>query len=189
MSRIGRLPVHLPKGVTVKVLANPEATARDALVEVSGSGGRKLTQKVDSRITVEVQEKERTVVVKRGSDSKRDKALHGTYRSLIANMVEGVTKGYEKVLQIQGVGYRAKAEGTQLELALGKSHPVRFPIPEGIQIAVEKGTTISVKGCDKQKVGEVAAEIRALYPPEPYLGKGIRYADEHVRRKAGKTVG
>lgn len=181
MSRIGRLPVQLPKGVTVKV--------SDSLVEVSGSGGKKLTLTVDSRISVEVHEKERTVVVKRQSDSKRDKALHGTYRSLIANMVEGVTKGYEKVLLIQGVGYRAKVEGKDLDLTIGKSHPIRFPVPEGIQVAVEKGTTVSIKGCDKQKVGEVAAEIRALYPPEPYLGKGIRYADEHVRRKAGKTVG
>jgi large subunit ribosomal protein L6 len=181
MSRIGRLPVHLPKGVTVKV--------SDGLVEVSGSEGKKLTLTVDSRISVEVQEKENTVVVKRQSDSKRDRTLHGTYRSLIANMVEGVTKGYEKVLLIQGVGYRAKVEGKDLDLAIGKSHPIRFPIPEGIQMAVEKGTTISIKGCDKQKVGEVAAEIRALYPPEPYLGKGIRYSDEHVRRKAGKTVG
>lgn len=181
MSRIGRLPVQLPKGVTVKVT--------DTLVKVSGSGGTQLTLQVDSRISVEVQEKERTVVLRRQSDSKRDKTLHGTYRSLIANMVEGVTKGYEKVLQIQGVGYRAKVEGDELDIAIGKSHPIRFPIPEGIQMAVEKGTTISIKGCDKQKVGEVAAEIRALYPPEPYLGKGIRYADEHVRRKAGKTVG
>ena len=181
MSRIGRLPVHLPKGVTVKVT--------DTLVEVSGSGGNRLTLQVDSRISVEVQEKERTVVLKRPSDSKRDKALHGTYRSLIANMVEGVTNGFEKVLQIQGVGYRAKVEGDELDLAIGKSHPIRFPIPLGIQMAVEKGTTISIKGCDRQKVGQIAAEIRALYPPEPYLGKGIRYADEHVRRKAGKTVG
>lgn len=181
MSRIGRLPVQLPKGVTVKVT--------DTVVEVSGSGGNQLTLHVNSRIAVEVQEKERTVVVTRQSDSKRDKALHGTYRSLIANMVKGVTKGYEKVLQIQGVGYRAKVEGDELDIAIGKSHPIRFPIPEGIQMAVEKGTTISIKGCDKQKVGEIAAEIRALYPPEPYLGKGIRYADEHVRRKAGKTVG
>ncbi len=181
MSRIGQLPIELPDGVSVKIDGD--------VVAVSGPGEKKLTQTVDSRIRVELREKERTVVLERSSDSKRDKALHGTYRSLIANMVNGVTKGYEKVLLMHGVGYRAKVEGKELDLSIGKSHPVRYPIPEGIEITVDRGTTISVKGCDKQKVGEVAAEIRAFYPPEPYLGKGIRYADEHVRRKAGKTVG
>jgi len=180
MSRIGQLPIQLPEGVLVKIDGD--------VVEVSGPRGEKLFQKVDRRIQVELLEKGGTVVLKRSSDSKRDKALHGTYRSLIANMVEGVTKGYEKVLLIHGVGYRAKVEGEELDLTIGKSHPVRYPIPEGIEITVDRGTTISVKGCDKQKVGEAAAEIRAFYPPEPYLGKGIRYADEHVRRKAGKTV-
>jgi large subunit ribosomal protein L6 len=181
MSRIGRLPVELPKGVSVRIDGD--------IVEVSGPGGKKLTQEVNARIHVELLEKERKVVLKRTSHSKRDKALHGTYRALIANMVEGVTKGYEKVLLINGVGYRASVEKKELDLIIGKSHPVRYPIPKGIEITVDRGTTISVKGCDKQKVGEVAAEIRAFYPPEPYLGKGIRYADEHVRRKAGKTVG
>jgi len=144
---------------------------------------------VDSRIKVEFVYKDRTVVVKRSSDSKRDRALHGTYRSLIANMVEGVTKGYQKVLLINGVGYRAKVEGKVLDLTIGKSHPVKYAVPDGIEITVDRGTTINVKGCDKQKVGAAAASIRAFYPPEPYLGKGIRYSDEQVRRKAGKTVG
>jgi len=181
MSRIGRLPIKVPKGVSVAIASD--------VVEVTGPGGQKLSQGVHGRITVEFAEEERTIVVKRSSDSKRDKALHGTCRSLIANMVEGVTKGYQKVLVINGVGYRARVEGKVLDLTIGKSHPVRYPVPEGIEITVEGGTTITVKGCDKQKVGAVAAAIRAFYPPEPYLGKGIRYVDEHVRRKAGKTVG
>jgi len=180
MSRIGCLPITVPEGVFVGI--------NGGVVEVIGPGEKKLSQSVDSRITVEFVEKDRTIVVKRSANSKRDRALHGTYRSLIANMVEGVTKGYQKVLLISGVGYRAKVDAEVLDLTIGKSHPVRYPIPEGIEITVERGTTINVKGCDKQKVGKVAAEIRAFYPPEPYLGKGIRYSDEHVRRKAGKTV-
>jgi large subunit ribosomal protein L6 len=181
MSRIGRLPIKVPQGVSIRIDGD--------VVEVTGPRGRKLVQKYDSRIKVEFAEKEQTIVLTRSSDSKRDKALHGTYRALIANMVEGLTKGYQKSLQITGVGYRAKAEEKVLDLTLGKSHPIRYPIPEGIEITVDGGTTINVKGADKQKVGEVAAEIRAFYPPEPYLGKWIRYATEHVRRKAGKTVG
>ncbi len=180
MSRIGRLPIKLPHGVSVEI--------GGGMVRVQGPGGKKLVQQVDARIKVELQDEGRTVVLARGSNSKRDKALHGTYRSLIANMVEGVTKGYQKNLLIQGVGYRAKVEGKILELTIGRSHPVLYPIPEGVEIAVEKGTSISVKGCDKQKIGETAAQIRALCPPEPYQGKGIRYADEQVRRKAGKAV-
>ncbi len=181
MSRIGRLPIKLPQGISVQVNGD--------VIEVAGPGKKKLTQKLDTRIGVEVSDKDRTVVLTRASDSITDKALHGTYRSLIANMVHGVSRGYEKVLLIHGVGYRASVSGKLLDLVIGKSHPVKYPIPEGIEITVDKGTTITVKGCDKQKVGQVASEIRAFYPPEPYLGKGIRYADEHVRRKAGKTVG
>jgi len=181
MSRIGRLPIEVPQGVSVRMEGD--------MVEVAGLGGKKLAQRVDSRIKVEFVDEDKTVVVKRSSDSKRDRALHGTYRSLIANMVEGVTKGYQKVLLINGVGYRAKVEGKVLDLTIGKSHPVKYAVPDGIEVTVDRGTTIHVKGCDKQKVGAVAASIRAFYPPEPYLGKGIRYSDEHVRRKAGKTVG
>jgi large subunit ribosomal protein L6 len=158
------------------------------MVEVA-SGGKKLAQMVDSRIKVTFSQAEGAILVTRSSETKRDKALHGTYRALIANMIEGLTKGYQKVLLITGVGYRARVDGNVLDLTIGKSHPVRYPIPEGIEIAVEGGTTINVRGCDKQQVGAVAADIRRFYPPEPYLGKGIRYADEHIRRKAGKTVG
>lgn len=181
MSRIGRSPIPLPQGVSVRIEGD--------VVEVTGGGGEKLSQKVDGRIQIELLEAERTIVLKRSSDDKKDRALHGTYRALIANMVEGVTNGYKKVLLISGVGYRARVDGEVLDLTIGKSHPVRYPIPEGIEITVDGNTTINVKGCDKQKVGAVAADIRRFYPPEPYLGKGIRYADEHIRRKAGKTVG
>ncbi len=181
MSRIGRMPIKLPQGVSARIDGE--------LVEISGPRGQKLSQRVANRIKLEFVERDRTILVKRSSDSKRDKALHGTYRSLIANMVEGVTKGYQKVLLINGVGYRAKVEGKVLDLTIGKSHPVRFPVPDGIEITVDRGTTINVKGSDKQRVGAVAAAIRGFHPPEPYLGKGIRYADEQVRRKAGKTVG
>jgi len=181
MSRIGRLPVKVPQGVSVRIDGDA--------VEVTGPRGKNLSQKLDHRIRAEYSEKDRAIVVKRASDSKRDKALHGTYRSLIANMVEGVTRGYQKVLLIAGVGYRAKVEGKVLDLSIGRSHPVRYPIPEGIEVTVDGGTTINIRGCDKQKVGAVAAAIRAFYPPEPYQGKGIRYATEQVRRKAGKTVG
>jgi len=181
MSRIGRLPIKVPEGVSVVI-------GRDT-VEVKGPRGKELAQKMDTRIQAEFSEKDRTIVLRRSSDSKRDKALHGTYRSLIANMVKGVTAGYQKVLTITGVGYRAKVEGKALDLTIGKSHPVRFPIPEGIEISVDGTTTINVRGSDKQLVGAVAAAIRAFHPPEPYQGKGIRYSDEQVRRKAGKTVG
>jgi large subunit ribosomal protein L6 len=181
MSRIGRLPIELPKGVTAEINGD--------VVVITGPGGKKLSQKVDPCIHVEFSKEDKTIVLTRNSDAKRDRALHGTYRSLIANMVEGMTKGFEKVLLIQGVGYRANVEKGELDLAIGKSHSIRLPIPEGIEIAVERGTTITVKGFDKQKVGAIAATIRRYYPPEPYLGKGIRYSDEQVRRKAGKTVG
>lgn len=180
MSRKGRLPIKVPERVAVRI--------EDDVVEVTGPTGKKLSQRLDGRTKVEFVTADRTILLQRDSDSKTDRTLQGTYRSLIANMVEGVTKGYQKVLMITGVGYRAKVDGRTLELTIGKSHPVRFPIPEGIEITVEGTTTINVKGCDKQKVGAAAAAIRRFYPPEPYLGKGIRYADEQVRRKAGKTV-
>jgi large subunit ribosomal protein L6 len=175
------LPVKVPEGVSVVIEGDT--------VEVKGPRGKKLAQQMDSRIEAEFSEKDKSIILRRSSDSQRDKALHGTYRSLIANMVKGVTEGYQKVLVISGVGYRAKVEGKTLDLTIGKSHPVRYPIPEGIEITVDGGITINVKGPDKQQVGAVAAAIRAFYPPEPYLAKGIRYSDEQVRRKAGKTVG
>ena len=178
MSRIGTLPVAVEKGVEIKV----EPTT----VRVKGPKGE-LSQIYNPRISITVDGEQ--VLVKRATDNKIDRALHGTYRSLIANMVDGVTKGFTKVLEIHGVGYRAAVKGKKLVLSIGKSHPVEMDIPNGIDVSVEKNTTITVTGIDKQIVGQVAADIRGFYPPEPYLGKGIRYRGEHVRRKAGKTVG
>lgn len=177
MSRIGRLPVVIPSGVEVLINAGT--------VEIKGPKG-KLAYTPPSVIAV-AKESDK-VICTRQTELRREKALHGLVRNLINNMVIGVTKGFTKVLEIQGVGYRAKIENKQLVLNLGFSHPVEFPIPEGIDIKVE-GTNISVSGIDKQKVGAVSAKIRGYYPPEPYKGKGIRYSGEFVRRKAGKTVG
>ncbi len=183
MSRIGRLPIHLPDGVRVEVAPNN-------VVTVTGPKGT-LTLQVDPDITVEVEDK--TVRVLRPTDQKRHRALHGLYRALIQNMVTGVTRGYRKELEIIGIGFRASMAGNMLELALGYSHPIYFVPPEGIKLSVrsERGSNpiVIVEGIDKQLVGEVAAKIRALRPPEPYKGKGIRYVGEYVRRKAGKTAG
>ncbi len=183
MSRIGRQPIHLPDGVRVEVAPNN-------VVTVTGPKGT-LTLQVDPDITVEVEDK--TVRVLRPTDQKRHRALHGLYRALIQNMVTGVTQGYRKELEIIGIGFRASMSGNMLELALGYSHPIYFVPPEGIKLSVrsERGSNpiVIVEGIDKQLVGEVAAKIRALRPPEPYKGKGIRYVGEYVRRKAGKTAG
>jgi len=183
MSRIGRLPIHLPDGVRVEVAPNN-------VVTVTGPKGT-LTLQVDPDITVEVADK--TVRVLRPTEQKRHRALHGLYRALIQNMVTGVTEGYRKELEIIGIGFRASMSGNMLELALGYSHPIYFVPPEGIKLSVrsERGSNpiVIVEGIDKQLVGEVAAKIRALRPPEPYKGKGIRYVGEYVRRKAGKTAG
>lgn len=177
MSRIGRLPVEIPAGVEVSVGAGN-------LVTVKGPKGT-LTNKLvdDMNITVEAGQ----VTVTRPSDLKRHRALHGLTRTLIANMVEGVTKGYEKVLEINGVGYRAAKSGKKLTLTLGYSHPVEMMDPEGIETVLEGQNKITVKGIDKEKVGQFAAEIRMKRPPEPYKGKGIKYANETIRRKVGKT--
>ncbi|SHL00062.1 50S ribosomal protein L6 [Rhodothermus profundi] len=183
MSRIGKQPIHLPDGVRVEVAPNN-------VVTVTGPKGT-LTLQVDPDITVEVQDK--TVRVLRPTDQKRHRALHGLYRALIQNMVTGVTQGYRKELEIIGIGFRASMSGNLLELALGYSHPIYFVPPEGIKISVrsERGSNpiVIVEGIDKQLVGQVAAKIRSLRPPEPYKGKGIRYVGEYVRRKAGKTAG
>lgn len=178
MSRIGRLPVQIPDGVTVSIQGN--------VVTVKGQKGE-LTQEFHPNITIE--EHDGKIVVKRHSDENFDKALHGLTRKLIANMVEGVTKGYSKALEIQGVGYRASKQGKKLVLNMGFSHPVEIEPAPGIEIEVPAPNKIIVKGIDKQLVGETAAKIRAVRPPEPYLGKGIRYEGEVVRRKAGKTGG
>lgn len=177
MSRIGRAPIAVPAGVTVTVGA-------DNLVTVNGPKGE-LTQKLNENMKIEV--KDGTVIVSRPDDEKENRSIHGLTRTLIHNMVEGVTKGYEKRLEINGVGYRAEKQGKKLVLNLGYSHQVFFEEGNGISYDLPDNTTIIVKGIDKQAVGQIAAQIREKRPPEPYLGKGIKYAGEHIRRKAGKT--
>jgi large subunit ribosomal protein L6 len=177
MSRIGRKPIEIPQGVTVDV--------QPGAVMVNGPKGQ-LSQSVSSQMTVA--EENGTVTVRRPTDRGEDRALHGLTRSLIANMVEGVTDGFSKQLEIQGVGYRARLQGNALELSVGYSHPVSITAPEGIEFEVPQPTQVVVRGIDKQLVGEIAARIRRVRPPEPYKGKGIRYVGEHVRRKAGKRA-
>lgn len=180
MSRIGNLPIKVPGNVQIEVKGN--------LVIVKSSKGE-LSQEIDPRITITIDGD--TVIVSRSSEEKEAKSLHGLYRSLIANMIEGLDKGFEKKLEILGVGFRANLQGKKLVLSLGFSHPVEYTAPEGIEITQdnENKNLITVSGIDKQKVGQVASEIRAFKPPEPYKGKGIRYQGEYVRRKAGKAAG
>ncbi len=177
MSRIGNKPIDLPAGVSVAI--------SPGRVMVNGPLGE-LSQHVPQRITVEQRDGE--LVVTRPTERGEDRALHGLTRTLVANMVEGVTKGFEKSLEIQGVGYRAGLRGTDLELNVGYSHPVVKKAPQGISFEVPQPTRVVVKGIDKQRVGQVAAEVRAVRPPEPYKGKGIRYQGEYVRRKVGKRA-
>jgi len=176
MSRIGKTPISVPQGVEVK-------QAGSAL-EVKGPKGI-LSQHLPTGISLEIAAG--MIHVKRKGDAKRVRSLHGLMRTLIANMVTGVTQGFEKGLEIVGIGYRANVQGKNLQLSLGYSHPVLYAIPEGIELVIEKQNKITVKGIDKQKVGQVAAEIRSFRKPEPYKGKGIRYIGEQVRRKAGKA--
>ena len=176
MSRIGRLPVTVPAGVTVEV-------AEGNLVTVKGPKGT-LVQQLAKEMDIKVEEGH--VVVTRPNDLKKMKSLHGLTRTLINNMVVGVTEGYAKKLEVNGVGYRCQKQGNKLVLALGYSHPVEMIDPEGVESVVE-GNTITVKGINKEKVGQYAAEIRDKRRPEPYKGKGIKYADETIRRKVGKT--
>ena len=178
MSRIGRQPIELPAGVSVAISAGGR-------VQVNGPLGE-LSQTVPTRMKVEQQDA--TVVVTRPTDRGEDRSLHGLTRTLIANMVEGVTKGFEKRLEIQGVGYRAGLRGTDLELAVGFSHPVVIKPRPGITFEVPAPNQVVVKGIDKQAVGQTAAEVRKVRPPEPYKGKGIRYEGEYVRRKVGKRA-
>ncbi len=177
MSRIGRKPVPVPEAVTVEIAPGN--------IAVKGPKGE-LTQTYSQDMTVE--QAEGVVTVARPTDRGEHRALHGLTRSLIANMVEGVTEGFEKRLEIQGVGYRAALKGRKLELALGFSHPVAIDAPDGIEFEVPQPTEIIVRGIDKQLVGQVAADIRKRRPPEPYKGKGIRYRDEQVLRKVGKRA-
>jgi large subunit ribosomal protein L6 len=174
MSRIGRLPVPIPKGVDVRL--------SESAIEVKGPKGL-LSMAIPPLVTLS--QGDGNVVVKREGEDGKSKAMHGLARALINNMVLGVTEGFRKQLEIQGVGYRATLQGNALSLELGFSHPIAYPIPEGIQITVER-SIISVQGIDKEKVGQTAAEIRAFRKPEPYKGKGVRYVGERVRTKVGK---
>jgi large subunit ribosomal protein L6 len=177
MSRIGKQPIEVPEGVTVDV--------GSGVVSVKGPKGE-LSQTVDRDMKVALDDG--TLTVERPTDRGSHRALHGLTRSLLANMVEGVTNGYERRLEIQGVGYRARLQGKALELSVGYSHPVAMPAPDGIEFEVPQQTEVIIRGIDKQLVGETAARIRRVRPPEPYKGKGIRYAGEHVRRKVGKRA-
>ena len=177
MSRIGKLPVVIPAGVTVEIKDNN-------LVVVKGPKGS-LEKTFASELTLE--QKDGEVVVTRPNDNKKEKSLHGLTRALLQNMVDGVTNGFEKKLEINGVGYRAAKQGKTLTLTLGYSHPVTMEDPEGVETVLEGTNTIFVKGIDKEKVGQYAAEIRSKRGPEPYKGKGIKYATEVIRRKVGKT--
>lgn len=179
MSRIGKMPIDIPAGVDVKV-------ASDNVVTVKGAKGS-LTQAIDKQIKVEI--KDNQIIVTRPNDDKFVRALHGLSRSLLANMVTGVTEGFSKELEINGVGYRAAKQGKTLVMNLGYSHQVEMDEIDGITIDVPAQNKIIIKGIDKQKVGQFAANVREKRPPEPYKGKGIKYIDEHIRRKEGKTGG
>jgi large subunit ribosomal protein L6 len=178
MSRIGKLPIEVPGGVEVK-LEGTQAT-------VTGPRGT-LSQTLPTQ-KISVRQEGAQILVERPDDERENRALHGLVRSLVANMVEGVTKGFEKQLEIQGVGYRVQAQGSDLVFSLGYSHQIPVKAPEGITFEVSSPTRFSVRGIDKQQVGQVAADIRRLRKPDPYKGKGVRYAGEQVRRKAGKTA-
>lgn len=178
MSRIGKKPIELPAKVKVAVGA-------DRLVTVEGQKG-KLTWTLPEVVKASLEGT--TLTIERDGDSRQARALHGLSRALLANMVEGVDKGFRKDLEIQGVGFKAAVQGDKLNLSLGKSHPILFSIPKDVKVTVTDNTKIGIEGIDKHIVGQAAADIRAYYPPEPYKGKGIRYAGEKVRRKEGKTV-
>ena len=177
MSRIGRLPITIPAGVTVEIAENNKVTVKGP----KGTLERELPTEMEIKLDGD------TVVVTRPNDLKKMKSLHGLTRTLVNNMVVGVTEGYQKVLEVNGVGYRAAKSGSKLTLSLGYSHPVEMTDPEGVETVVEGQNKIVVNGIDKEKVGQYAAEIRDKRRPEPYKGKGIKYADEVIRRKVGKT--
>ena len=179
MSRIGRAPVFFDDKVQVTVTPNNEVVVK----------GGKDTETVKLQPTIKASVENGQVVLTRENDEPKNRAFHGLYRALIQNAVTGVSKGWSKDLELNGVGYRANIKGKVLELNLGYSHPINFDIPAGIEITVDKQTKLSVKGANKELVGQVAAKIRDFRPPEPYLGKGVKYADEYIKRKAGKSAG
>lgn len=179
MSRIGRAPVYFDDKVQVSVTPGNEVVVKGAK--------NALVIKMRPEVTAKLEGK--MVVLTRNAESKEAKSMHGMYRALIQNAVTGVSKGFTKTLELHGVGYRANVAGKKLELSLGFSHPVIFDIPEGIDIKVDKQTAIAITGPSRELVGQVAAKVRSFRPPEPYLGKGVRYVGEHIRRKAGKSAG
>jgi len=178
MSRIGKKPIPIPQGVKVAV--------EGQTVRAEGPKG-KLSQAVPGSLAVSLADN--VVTVTRSSDQRSVRALHGLMRSLIANMVHGVKEGFERKLEIVGIGYRAQVQGKNIQLALGYSHPVIFPLPDGVQAEIDRQVSITLKGSDKALLGQTAAKLRALRKPDPYKGKGIKYADEHIRRKVGKKAG
>ncbi len=177
MSRIGKLPIPLEKGVKAQLAGD--------LLKVEGPKG-KLEMKLPAGFAVEM--KDSRIEVKRPGDSQRERALHGLVRKLIANMAEGVGKGFTRVLEINGVGYRAEVRGSNIHLSLGYSHPIVYQLPPGVTAKVDRQVTITLESADRQLIGSVAAQVRELRPPEPYKGKGIKYATEKIRRKAGKAA-
>jgi large subunit ribosomal protein L6 len=179
MSRVGKIPVTIPAKVSVSI-------GPDQSVQVEGPKG-KLSLSLPTGVMAKVEEG--TVVVERRSDARKDRAMHGTVRALVGNMVKGVSEGFKKNLEIHGVGFRAAVKGAALDLNVGKSHPVLHPIPQGLTVTVTDNTKIAVEGIDKHMVGQFAADVRSYYPPEPYKGKGIRYVGEKILRKEGKSVG
>ncbi|MEK6772981.1 MAG: 50S ribosomal protein L6 [Bdellovibrionota bacterium] len=179
MSRIGKAPVYFDDKVQVSVSAKNELSVK----------GAKHTLNISMKPEVSAKVEGKKVILTRNSETKEARALHGLYRALLQNAVSGVSKGFTKTLELQGVGYRASVAGKKLELALGFSHPISFDIPEGIEIKVEKQTAIMISGPSRELVGQVAAKVRSFRPPEPYLGKGVRYSGEKIRRKAGKSAG
>jgi large subunit ribosomal protein L6 len=178
MSRIGKKPIPVPSGVKVVV--------EDHVVSVEGPKG-KLSQAIPAGLSISMDAN--VMTVERSSEQRTVRALHGLIRSLLANMVHGVKDGFERKLEIVGIGYRAQLQGRNIQLALGYSHPVIFPLPEGVQAEVERQVSITLKGADKALLGQLAAELRSLRKPDPYKGKGIKYAEEHIRRKVGKKAG
>jgi large subunit ribosomal protein L6 len=179
LSRVGKKPISVPSGVDIQI--------DEQTIKVT-KGNDSLQQTLHPAIQVEYESDQRLIHVKRATNNKPHRALHGLYRALINNMVLGLTEGFSRRLEIVGVGYRAELKGKHLLLSLGYTHPILFKLPAGINIVLESPTSIVVKGIDKQLVGQVAAKIRSFRPPEPYKGKGIKYQDEYIRRKAGKTA-